>query len=161
MNTGNMIGSIKKRYITWLLLILKFLCIFMYIFKGIFCPNEISEVFKIFCIKCLDTVSFYHGYNCGVNDLKATVGVTIFICNTFAPQIKGIFSVTNPILNTTILKECSNELSAHLAVQHLDVALPSVLTTYYYILKIVVFLLITSPVPTGLYKATCSFYLLD
>ena len=27
------------------------------------------------------------------------------------------------------LVECSNELSAHLTVQHLDVALPSVLTT--------------------------------
>ena len=26
--------------------------------------------------------------------------------------------------------ECSNELPAHLAVQHLDVALPRVLTTY-------------------------------
>ena len=29
--------------------------------------------------------------------------------------------------------ECINELSAHLAVQHTDVALPSVLTTCYYI----------------------------
>ena len=39
--------------------------------------------------------------------------------------------------------ECSNELSAHFAVQHLDIALPSVLTTRYYILKIVPLPLIT------------------
>ena len=48
--------------------------IYFYVhFKCIFCPNEISEVFKIFGIlQC-------KGYKFGVNDLKAREGVIIFV----------------------------------------------------------------------------------
>ena len=66
--------SVKKRYITWLLFVLNILCILYAFLKCILCSNEISEIFKTFGIK-----SFYHGYKFGVNELKATEGVTIFV----------------------------------------------------------------------------------
>ena len=68
MNAGNMNRSIKKRYITWLLSVLN---IFSYtFFKCILCPNKIS----VSNVK----VSFYHGYKCGVNDLKVSVIIFVY-----------------------------------------------------------------------------------
>ena len=55
------------------------------------------------------------------------------VCNTFTPQVKRILilSATNLmyVAHVASFVECSNELSTHLAVQHLDVALPRLLTT--------------------------------
>ena len=56
-----------------------------------------------------------------------------FMCNAFTAQIKGSVNIA--------------KLSANLAVRHLDVALPSMLATHYYILKIVFCLLITPLLP--------------
>ena len=56
MNNGNVKRSINKRYIARLLFLLNALCVFMYIFKCILRPNDISEVFKTFGIKCLGIV---------------------------------------------------------------------------------------------------------
>ena len=66
--------NVKKRYITWLLFVLNIFYIFMYIFKYILCPNEIL---KFLVIKTW--ISFHHGYKFGVNDLKGTGGVKIFV----------------------------------------------------------------------------------
>ena len=62
--------------------------------------------------------------------------VRMYVCNTSTPQIKGNSIATKgiPVLQSdvaqlAILTKCSNELSAHFPVQHLDVALPSVLST--------------------------------
>ena len=63
--------SVKKRYITWLLFVLNILCI-LYIFLNVSC---VQINLKTIGIKCL----FYHGYKFGVNELKATEGVTIFV----------------------------------------------------------------------------------
>ena len=57
--------SVKKRYITWLLLAVNALCTFLNV------PNEVSA--------SNTWVSFHHGYKFDVNDLKVTGGVTIFV----------------------------------------------------------------------------------
>ena len=69
--------SVKKRYITWLLFVLNILCILYAFLKCILCSNEISEVFKTFGIKCLGIILSWIKF--GVNELKATEGVTIFV----------------------------------------------------------------------------------
>ena len=69
--------SVKRRYINWLLFVLNILCILYTFLKCILCPNEISEVFKTLGIKCLGIVLSW--YKFGVNELKATEGVTIFV----------------------------------------------------------------------------------
>ena len=76
MNNWSINRSIRKRCIVWLLFLLNALCIFMYIFKCILCPNKSQKCLKLLVL--IVQVLFYYGYKFGVNDLKATEGVTIF-----------------------------------------------------------------------------------
>ena len=49
----------------------------MYIFKIYLVSKKNLKFIKLFVLNV--QVSFYHGYKFGVNDLKVTEGVTIFV----------------------------------------------------------------------------------
>ena len=60
---------------------------FYVLFKNLSCVQTKSQKFlKLFVLNV--QVSFYHGYKFGVNDLKATEGVTIFVIDLKSNLLK-------------------------------------------------------------------------